>query len=124
MHFHAAVLLLIFTAASSPVVAGDAHTRAKARLEGTDTEATRAARADAAVEQMMRADVNKNGTLSRDEVYRLDRRMSQKFDAADGNRDGRLTLREFEKLRALRSGATSGESARGSTGGSGPGTRR
>jgi hypothetical protein len=124
MHLHAAVLLLLFAAASSPVIAGNAHTVAKAQHEGTDTETARAARTDAAVEQMMRADVDKNGTLSRDEVYRLDRRMSQKFDAADGNRDGRLTLREFERLRALSSGATSGESARGSTAGSGPGTRR
>jgi multidrug resistance efflux pump len=118
------VFLLLLAALSSPAIAGSTHSGAKARQEGTNAAAARAARADAAVDQMMRADLNKDGTVSREELDRLDPRMSRNFNAADRNRDGQLTLPEFEKLRALSSGGTSGESRRGATTGSGPGTRR
>ena len=124
MRFHTAVLLLLVAAAAAPAIAGSPHSGAEARPEAGDAAAARAARADAAVEQMLRADVNKDGAVSREELNRLDPRMSPNFDAADRNRDGQLTLREFEKLRALSSGATAGESARGATMSSGTGTRR
>ena len=69
----------------------------------------------------MRADVNKDGTVSRDEVERLDNRMSRSFNAADADRDGRLNLREFERLRALSRGATSGAAPAGTASGASPG---
>jgi hypothetical protein len=124
MHRNALVPLLIAASFASPAVAASPHPGSKTQQEGPNTAAVRAARSDATVEQMMRADANKDGRVSRDELERLDGRMSRKFDAADTNRDGQLTLREFERLRVLNSGATSGESARGTTTGPDPAARR
>lgn len=116
-------VLVFFLAALTVSGAGAADSHAEAKQQRRSA-AARAARSDAAMEQMMRADVNKDGTVSRDEVERLDSRMSPQFKAADVDRDGRLTLREFERLRDLSRGATSGTAMRGSAAGSGPGATR
>jgi hypothetical protein len=76
------------------------------------------------VEQMMRADVNKDGVVTKDEVDRMDRRLGRRFGAADADRDGKLTLREFEKLRELSKGATSGTGPGGAASGGGPASPR
>ena len=79
--------------------------------------AARAAESDAAMDQMMRADVNRDGTISRDEVERFDSRMEPRFKTADLDHDGKLNLREFERLRALSRGATSARPLGGTTAG-------
>ena len=47
---------------------------------------------------MLRADRDKDGVLSREEVEHYDVSLARRFRDADGDRDGRLTLVEFEKL--------------------------
>ena len=47
---------------------------------------------------MLRADRDKDGVLSREELEQYDVSLARRFREADGDRDGRLTLIEFEKL--------------------------
>jgi hypothetical protein len=86
--------------------------------------AAREIRSKAAVEQMMQADVNKDGTVTRDEVNRIDSQLGRGFGSADADRDGKLTVREFEKLQELKQGATGGAPPGGTARGGGPGTTR
>lgn len=51
-----------------------------------------------AMKAMLRADVDKDGTLSRAELERYDMTLGGRFKEVDGDRDGKLTLYEFEKL--------------------------
>jgi len=51
-----------------------------------------------AMKAMLRADVDKDGTLSRMELERYDMTLGGRFRDVDGDRDGKLTLYEFEKL--------------------------
>lgn len=72
----------------------------------------------AAINQMVRADVNKDGVVTRDEVERINIELARRFEAADADRDGKLTLHEFETLRASSIGGTGGAAASGSASGS------
>jgi hypothetical protein len=47
---------------------------------------------------MLRADRDKDGTLSREELDQYDMALAKRFKDVDADRDGRLTLYEFEKL--------------------------
>jgi hypothetical protein len=51
-----------------------------------------------AMNHMLRADLDKDGTLSREELERYDLGLARRFREADLDRDGKLTLYEFEKL--------------------------
>lgn len=51
-----------------------------------------------AMNAMLRADRDKDGTLSREELEHYDVTLARRFREADTDRDGRLTLYEFEKL--------------------------
>src|SRR5918992_4859956 len=53
-----------------------------------------------AMNAMLRADRDKDGTLSREELEQYDMSLARRFKEADGDRDGKLTLYEFEKLLA------------------------
>lgn len=76
-----------------------------------------------AMDLMVRADTNKDGAVTKDEVQKLNPRLATHFEQADANRDGRLNLKEFEKLLtyqdqdAKRVGSTSGHAPRASTAG-------
>jgi hypothetical protein len=77
-----------------------------------------------AMNEMVKADVNKDGNVTRDEVQKIDPSLAKNFDQADANHDGKLSLREFETLRGTSVGGTSGSSMSGSTsGGSRSGSR-
>jgi hypothetical protein len=51
-----------------------------------------------AMNAMLRADRDKDGTLSREELEQYDMGLARRFKDVDGDRDGKLTLYEFEKL--------------------------
>ncbi len=123
MSVHAALIPFVaglLSAAALSVV----YAAGKGEQQGTGSSAPRSVQSDATVEQMMRADVNKDGVVTKDEVDRMDRRLGRRFGAADADRDGKLTLREFEKLRELSKGATSGTGAGGAASGGGPASPR
>lgn len=52
----------------------------------------------AAMHAMLRADRDKDGVLSREELEQYDMGLARRFKDADADRDGKLTLYEFEKL--------------------------
>ena len=54
-----------------------------------------------AMNAMLRADRDKDGVLSRDELEQYDMTLARRFKEADGDRDGKLTLYEFEKILPL-----------------------
>ena len=76
-----------------------------------------------AMDMMVRADTNKDGAVTKDEVQKLNPKLSSHFDQADANHDGKLSFKEFEKLLtyqdedASRVGSTSGHAPRSSTAG-------
>ena len=78
----------------------------------------------AAMNQMVRADVNKDGAVTRDELERMDLELARRFDAADADHDGKLTLREFETLRSLNVFGTGGAAVSGSASSGRTGTHR
>ena len=51
-----------------------------------------------AMNGMLRADVDKDGVLSRFELDQYDLSLGRRFSEVDADRDGKLTLYEFEKL--------------------------
>ena len=51
-----------------------------------------------ALNAMLRADSDKDGTLSPEELEHYDLTLSPRFREVDRDRDGRLTFYEFEKL--------------------------
>ena len=51
-----------------------------------------------AMKAMLRADRDKDGTLNREELEHYDMTLGPRFSSVDGDRDGRLTLYEFETL--------------------------
>lgn len=51
-----------------------------------------------AMNAMLRADTDKDGVLSRDELERYDLSLARRFKDADADADGKLTFYEFEKL--------------------------
>ena len=51
-----------------------------------------------AMNAMLRADRDKDGVLSREELDQYDLSLSRRFREVDADRDGKLTLYEFEKL--------------------------
>ena len=53
-----------------------------------------------AMNAMLRADRDKDGTLSREELEHYDLGLARRFKEVDADRDGKLTLYEFEKLLA------------------------
>lgn len=118
-------MLTAFVAAAvavAPVGAGGAA-GAPAPAASMDA-AARELRSKAAIEQMMQADVNKDGMVTREEVDRIDSRLGRGFSSADADRDGKLTVREFEKLQELRQGAAGGAPPGGTVRGGGPGATR
>jgi hypothetical protein len=62
---------------------------AKRRIELVQSQALNA---------MVRADRDKDGVLSRDEVEHYDLSLARRFKEADADRDGKLNFSEFEKL--------------------------
>lgn len=60
-----------------------------------------------AMNAMLRADRDKDGVLSREELEHYDMGLSRRFREVDADRDGRLTLYEFEKLLAAPDAAAS-----------------
>jgi Ca2+-binding EF-hand superfamily protein len=51
-----------------------------------------------ALNAMLRADRDKDGMLSREELEHHDMILARRFRDADADRDGKLTFYEFEKL--------------------------
>lgn len=51
-----------------------------------------------AMNAMLRADRDKDGVLSREELEQYDMNLARRFKEVDADRDGKLTLYEFEKL--------------------------
>ena len=51
-----------------------------------------------AMNAMLRADTDKDGYLSREELERYDLTLARRFREVDTDGDGRLTFYEFEKL--------------------------
>ena len=51
-----------------------------------------------AMNRMLKADRDKDGTLSREELEQYDLTLARRFKEVDSDGDGRLTLHEFEKL--------------------------
>ena len=51
-----------------------------------------------AMNAMLRADKDKDGTLSREELDQYDLSLARRFKEADADRDGKLTLYEFERI--------------------------
>jgi Ca2+-binding EF-hand superfamily protein len=51
-----------------------------------------------ALNAMVRADRDKDGVLSRDELEQYDLSLARRFKEADADRDGKLNFSEFEKL--------------------------
>ena len=51
-----------------------------------------------AMNAMLRADRDKDGTLTREELEQYDMGLARRFKEVDADSDGRLTLYEFEKL--------------------------
>src|SRR5687768_17193091 len=51
-----------------------------------------------AMNAMLRADRDKDGTVSREELEHYDLGLARRFKEVDADRDGKLTLYEFEKL--------------------------
>ena len=51
-----------------------------------------------AMNAMLRADKDKDGVLSREELEHYDLSLARRFKEVDADRDGKLTLYEFEKL--------------------------
>lgn len=51
-----------------------------------------------AMSAMLRADRDKDGTVSREELDQYDLVLGRRFKEVDSDRDGKLTLYEFEKL--------------------------
>jgi hypothetical protein len=51
-----------------------------------------------AMNAMLRADRDKDGVLSPQELEQFDASLARRFREADSDRDGKLTLHEFEKL--------------------------
>ena len=51
-----------------------------------------------AMNAMLRADRDKDGVLSREELEQYDMSLARRFKEVDADRDGKLTLYEFEKL--------------------------
>lgn len=51
-----------------------------------------------AMAHMLRADRDKDGVVSRAELEAYDLTLARRFKEADADRDGKLTLKEFETL--------------------------
>lgn len=65
---------------------------------GTTAERPPASFDPQAMDAMLRADRDKDGVLSRAELDRYDLSLARRFSEVDSDRDGKLTLYEFEKL--------------------------
>jgi len=61
-----------------------------------------------AMNAMLRADRNKDGLLSREELDEYDLALGRRFSEADADHNGRLTLPEFETLFAAPEGPSVG----------------
>src|SRR3954452_58515 len=83
-------------------------------------ERPKAGGATSLVERMMAFDKNKDGQLARDEI--TDERLLRLFDRADANKDGVVTREELEAL-AAKMAAEEPQGGRGPGGPGGPGGR-
>jgi hypothetical protein len=86
-----AALSLIAVAAIAAAAVSASEKGSAAASQSLDTPAMNA---------MLRADRDKDGLLSREELDQYDLTTGRRFRQADGDRDGKLTLYEFETLLA------------------------
>jgi hypothetical protein len=80
---------------ASAVAAAEPPLAAERAVPSRETESTLNSRAMSA---MLRADRDKDGVLSREELDEYDLTLGRRFAEADWNGNGRLTLYEFEWL--------------------------
>ena len=59
-----------------------------------------------AMKAMLRADRDKDGVLTREELEHYDLSLAGRFSAADSDHDGKLTFYEFERLFAPQNAAS------------------
>jgi hypothetical protein len=86
-----AIMVALFALAADKASTGDRNT-------GSTTLRPPVALDTKAMNAMLRADRNKDGTLSREELEHYDMTLGGRFRDVDGDRDGKLTLYEFEML--------------------------
>jgi EF hand domain-containing protein len=92
------VLIAIALASAIGVVASGAAERAPAKAVGSTSLKPPPAIDTEAMNAMLRADRDKDGTLSHEELEQYDLTLARRFADADGDKDGKLTFYEFEKL--------------------------
>ena len=88
-----AAIFSVFGAASIP-----AAERPSGKAVGSTSLRPPAPLDSEAMNAMLRADVDKDGTLTREELEQYDLGLARRFREADADRDGKLTFYEFEKL--------------------------
>jgi hypothetical protein len=91
--FSAAALAALIAAAAP---AADRLNAGKAA--GSSTSRPSVSLDSQALNAMLRADRDKDGTLTREELEHHDMTLAPRFSEADTDRDGKLTFYEFEKL--------------------------
>ena len=85
-------------AAFAALIALSASAEAAQRGVGSTAQRPPVPLDSTAMNAMLRADRDKDGTLTREELDRYDLGLGRRFRDVDADRDGRLTLYEFEKL--------------------------
>src|SRR6185436_16845157 len=93
-----AVLIALAIAGAIGVVASGAAERAPGKAVGSTSLKPPPAIDTDAMNAMLRADRDKDGTLSREELDQYDLALGRRFTEADSDRDGKLSFYEFEKL--------------------------
>ena len=100
----AALFTVLIVAASAETVGGErlaADTAALVAEQPTSARTATAVLNSPAMLAMLRADRDKDGLLSREELDDYDLLLGRRFSEADVDRNGRLTLRELETLLLL-----------------------
>jgi hypothetical protein len=95
-----AVLIVVALASAAGVVASGAAERSPDKAIGSTSLKPPAPIDTEAMNAMLRADRDKDGTLSREELDQYDLALARRFGEADADRDGKLSFYEFEKLLA------------------------
>lgn len=92
------VLVVAAFASVIGVVASGAAERVPGKAVGSTSLKPPAPLDTEAMNAMLRADRDKDGTLSREELEQYDLALGRRFGDADADRDGKLSFYEFEKL--------------------------